>query len=47
MRCRGKIFPALVLAGLLFSQVVQALTMEPPLPSDCAEAEKAASGRHQ
>jgi len=42
MRGRGKIFPALVLAGLLFSQVVQALTMEPPLPSDCAEAEKAA-----
>ena len=41
MRCRGKIFPSLVLAGLLFSQVVQALTMEPPLPSDCAEAEKA------
>jgi tetratricopeptide (TPR) repeat protein len=42
MRCRGKIIPALVLAGLLFSQVVQALTMEPPLPRDCAEAEKAA-----
>jgi serine/threonine-protein kinase len=41
MRCRGKIFPALVLAGLLFSQVVQALTMEPPLPSDCKEAKKA------
>jgi len=42
MRCRGKIFAALVLAGLLFSQVVQALNMEPPLPSDCVEAEKAA-----
>jgi tetratricopeptide (TPR) repeat protein len=42
MRCRGKIFAALVLASLLFSQVVQALNMEPPLPSDCAEAEKAA-----
>jgi tetratricopeptide (TPR) repeat protein len=41
MRCRGKFFPALVLAGLLFSQVVQALTMERPLPRDCAEAEKA------
>ncbi len=42
MRCRGKIIPALVLASLLFSQVVQALNMEPPLPSDCVEAEKAA-----
>ena len=41
MRCRGKFFPALVLAGLLFSQVAQALDIEPPLPSDCAEAEKA------
>ncbi len=41
MRCRGIIIPALVLAGLLFSQVAQALTMEPPLPNDCAEAEKA------
>ena len=41
MRCRGKIFLALVLAGLLFSQVVQALTMERPLPRDCMEAEKA------
>ena len=40
MRCRGKIFFALVLAGLMFSQVVQALTLEPPLPPDCAEAEK-------
>jgi len=42
MRCRGKLIPALVLAGLLFSQSVQALTMEPPLPADCAMAEKAA-----
>jgi len=41
MRCREIIIPALVLAGLLFSQVAQALTMEPPLPSDCAAAEKA------
>jgi tetratricopeptide (TPR) repeat protein len=41
MRCRGKIFPVLVLAGLLFSQVAQALTMEPPLPPDCQEAKKA------
>lgn len=38
MRCHGKIFSALVLAGLLFSQGVQALTMEPPLPSSCKEA---------
>lgn len=38
MRCYGKIFSALVLAGLLFSQDVQALTMEPPLPSSCKEA---------
>jgi len=30
------------LAGLLFSQAAQALTMEPPLPGDCAAAEKAA-----
>lgn len=45
MRCRGKIIPALVLAGLLFSQVVQALNMEPPLPCDCAEAEKAADSQ--
>lgn len=42
MRCRGKIIPALVLASLLFPQVVQALNMEPPLPSDCRAAEKAA-----
>lgn len=41
MRCYGKYLSAIVLAGLLFSQVVQALTMDPPLPSDCAEAEKA------
>jgi len=41
MRCREIIIPALVLAGLLFSQVAHALTMEPPLPSDCATAEKA------
>ncbi len=41
MRCREIIIPALVLAGLLFSQVAQALTMEPPLPSDCEAAEKA------
>lgn len=38
MRCYGKYFSALVLAGLLFSQDVQALTMEPPLPSSCKEA---------
>jgi tetratricopeptide (TPR) repeat protein len=38
MRCYGKIFSALVLAGLLFSQDVQALTMEPPLPSSCKAA---------
>jgi tetratricopeptide (TPR) repeat protein len=38
MRCYGKIFSALVLAGLLFSQAVQALTMEPPLPSSCKAA---------
>jgi tetratricopeptide (TPR) repeat protein len=42
MRCSGRIIPALLLAGLLFSQAVQALTMEPPLPSDCTAAEKAA-----
>lgn len=42
MRCYGKYFSTIVLAGLLFSQDVQALTMEPPLPSSCAEAEKAA-----
>ncbi|MBA4389870.1 MAG: hypothetical protein C0399_02910 [Syntrophus sp. (in: bacteria)] len=41
MRCHGKIFSALVLAGLLFPHGVQALTMYPPLPRDCAEAEKA------
>lgn len=41
MRCRRIIIPALVLVGLLLSQVVQALTVEPPLPWDCAEAEKA------
>jgi tetratricopeptide (TPR) repeat protein len=35
------LFTALVLAGLLFSQDVQALTMEPPLPSSCNEAKKA------
>jgi len=40
MRCRGKFFFAIALAGLMFSQVVQALNKEPPLPSDCAEAEK-------
>ena len=38
MGCYGKIFSALVLAGLLFSQVAQALTMEPPLPSSCRDA---------
>jgi len=38
MRRHGKIFSALVLAGLLFPQGVQALTMEPPLPSSCNEA---------
>jgi tetratricopeptide (TPR) repeat protein len=38
MRCRGKIIPTLVMAVLLFSQVVQALTIEPPLPSSCKEA---------
>jgi len=38
MRCYGKSFSAIVLAGLLFSQDVQALTMEPPLPSSCKEA---------
>jgi tetratricopeptide (TPR) repeat protein len=38
MRCYGKFFSVLVLAGLLFSQGVQALTMEPPLPSSCKEA---------
>jgi tetratricopeptide (TPR) repeat protein len=41
MRYRNKIIPVLILAGLLFSQVAQALTMEPPLPPDCAKAEKA------
>jgi tetratricopeptide (TPR) repeat protein len=41
MQCRGKIILALVLTGLLFSQGVQALNMERPLPRDCAEAEKA------
>ena len=41
MRCHGKIFSALVLAGLLFPQGVKALTKYPPLPRDCAEAEKA------
>ncbi|MHB8110277.1 MAG: tetratricopeptide repeat protein [Syntrophorhabdaceae bacterium] len=41
MWCRGTVLPALALACLMFSQVVQALTMEPPLPSDCARAEKA------
>ena len=41
MRCRVKIFLAIALAGLMFSQVVQAQNKEPPLPSDCAEAEKA------
>lgn len=40
MRCRGMILPALVLTCLVFSQVAQALTMEPPLPGDCAQAEK-------
>ena len=40
MRCRGKIIPALVLAGLLFSQVAQALEIEPPLPSSCVYAKK-------
>jgi tetratricopeptide (TPR) repeat protein len=40
MRCRGKIFLALVLAGLLFAQVAQALDLMPPLPSDCAAAKK-------
>ncbi len=40
MGCYGKIFSALVLAGLLFSQVAQALTMEPPLPSSCEDAKK-------
>lgn len=39
MRCYGKYFSAIVLAGLLFSQGVQALTKEPPLPSSCKEAE--------
>jgi len=39
MRCYGKYFSALVLAGLLFSQGVQALTMEPPVPISCEEAE--------
>jgi tetratricopeptide (TPR) repeat protein len=38
MRCHGKIFSALVLAGLLFPQGMQALTMEPRLPSSCNEA---------
>jgi tetratricopeptide (TPR) repeat protein len=42
MRCRGKIIPSLVLACLLFSQIAQALTMDPPLPNDCVAAEKAA-----
>jgi tetratricopeptide (TPR) repeat protein len=42
MRYRGKLVLVLALAGLLFSQVVQALTMEPPLPAACAQAEKAA-----
>jgi len=41
MRHHGKIIPSLVLACLLCSQIAQALTMEPPLPSDCATAEKA------
>ena len=40
MGCRGNILAALVLAGLLFPHSAQALTMEPPLPGDCAEAEK-------
>jgi len=38
MRCYGKIFFALVLAGLQLPQGLQALTMEPPLPSSCNEA---------
>ncbi len=38
MRCYGKYLSAIVLAGLLFLQDVQALTMEPPLPSSCKEA---------
>ena len=38
MRCHGKIFSAMVLAGLLFPHGVQALTMEPPLPNSCKEA---------
>lgn len=41
MRYRGLVLlPALVLICLMSSHVVQALTMEPPLPSDCAQAEK-------
>jgi tetratricopeptide (TPR) repeat protein len=38
MLCREKLCSTLVLAGLLFPQGVQALTMEPPLPSSCNEA---------
>lgn len=41
MRCRGTVLSSLALACLMFSQVAQALTMEPPLPSACAMAEKA------
>ena len=40
-RC-GKIFPVIALAGLLLSQAALALDMEPPLPSACKMAEKAA-----
>ncbi len=41
MRYYRKIVPVLVLSGLLFSQTAQALTIEPPLPSDCKAAEEA------
>lgn len=40
MRCHGKMFSALVLAGLLFAQVAQALDLMPPLPGDCEAAKK-------
>jgi tetratricopeptide (TPR) repeat protein len=41
MCCREKLrVPVLVLMALLFAQTIQALTIEPPLPGDCARAEK-------